>query len=139
MFKESKNADRVFFVEKLSPDLTQVANIFVHEVRDGRQGVVVASRGYLETAKNGDRYLVALNGRRYSGTPGQADYRVEAFATYAVRIEQSEAKSFLAVAEVACHRASCSQEPDRRQPGRAVMALRPSRRPPCCWRCWRSR
>ena len=95
VFRESKNADRVFFIEKLSPDLTQVANIFVHEVRDGRMWVGVASRGYLEKAKNGDRYLVALDGRRYSGTPGQADYRVEAFGKYAVRIEQSAAKSFL--------------------------------------------
>jgi lipopolysaccharide export system permease protein len=95
VFRESKNADRVFFIEKLSPDLTQVANVFVHEVRDGRMWVGVASRGYLEKASNGDRYLVALNGRRYSGTPGQADYRVEAFGKYAVRIEQSAAKSFL--------------------------------------------
>jgi lipopolysaccharide export system permease protein len=95
VFRESKNADRVFFIEKLSPDLAQVANIFVHEVRDGRMWVGVASRGYLEKAKNGDRYLVALNGRRYSGTPGEADYRVEAFGKYAVRVEQSAAKSFL--------------------------------------------
>lgn len=95
VFRESKNADRVFFIEKLSPDLTQVANVFVHETRDGRMWVGVASRGYLEKASNGDRYLVALNGRRYSGTPGQADYRVEAFGKYAVRIEQGAAKSFL--------------------------------------------
>jgi lipopolysaccharide export system permease protein len=95
VFKESKNADRVFFVEKLSPDLTQVANVFVHELRDGRMWVGVASRGYLEKAKSGDRYLVAQDGRRYSGTPGQADYRIEAFGKYAVRIEQSAAKRFL--------------------------------------------
>jgi lipopolysaccharide export system permease protein len=95
VFRESKNADRVFFIEKLSPDLTQVANVFVREVRGGRTWVGVASRGYLEKAKNGDRYLVALNGRRYSGTPGQADYRVEAFGKYAVRIEQSATKNFL--------------------------------------------
>ena len=95
MFKESKNADRVFFVEKLSSDLTQVANVFVQEVRGGRVWVGVASRGYLETAGNGDRFLVAVNGRRYSGTPGQADYRVEEFGRYAVRIEQSAAKSYL--------------------------------------------
>jgi lipopolysaccharide export system permease protein len=95
VFKESKNADRVFFVEKLSPDLTQVANIFVEEMRDGRMWVGVASRGYLEKSKSGDRYLVAVNGRRYSGTPGQADYREEAFGKYSMRIEQSAPKSFL--------------------------------------------
>ena len=94
VFKESKNAERVFFVENLSGDLTQVTNIFVHEMRGQRQGVVVARRGYLETAQNGDRYLVMVDGRHYAGTPGQADYRVESFGRYAARIEQGEAKSF---------------------------------------------
>jgi lipopolysaccharide export system permease protein len=94
VFKESKNAERVFFVENLSSDLSQVTNIFVHELRKQRQGVVVARRGYLEMADNGDRYLVMVNGRHYAGTPGQADYRIESFGRYAVRIEQSETKSF---------------------------------------------
>jgi lipopolysaccharide export system permease protein len=95
VFKESKNAERVFFVENLSSDLTQVTNIFVHELRGQRQGVVVARRGYIDTAANGDRYLVMVDGRHYAGTPGQADYRVESFGRYAARIEQSEeVKSF---------------------------------------------
>jgi lipopolysaccharide export system permease protein len=94
VFKETKNADRVFFVEKLSSDLTQVSNIFVHSVQSERQGVMVASRGYIETAEGGDRFLVMLNGRRYEGSPGQADYRIVSFGRYAVRIQQSEAKAF---------------------------------------------
>jgi lipopolysaccharide export system permease protein len=49
----------------------------------------------VETAENGDRFLIMLNGRRYEGTPGQADYRVVSFARYAVRIEQSETKQYL--------------------------------------------
>jgi len=93
-FKESKNGERVFFVEKVSSDLTQVANIFVHSSQDQRQGVMVAKRGYTELKENGDRYLVLVDGRRYEGTPGQADYRVVRFERYAVRIEQSENKTF---------------------------------------------
>jgi lipopolysaccharide export system permease protein len=95
VFRESKNADRVFFVEKVSTDLSQVANVFVHSTQNMRQGVMVASRGYVETAENGDRFLVLVHGRRYEGTPGQADYRVTNFERYAVRIEQNEAKTFL--------------------------------------------
>jgi lipopolysaccharide export system permease protein len=94
VFRESKNADRVFFVEKVTSDLSQVANIFVHSMQSGRMGVMVASRGHLQTADNGDRYLVLLNGRRYEGTPGQADYRVVDFARYAVRVERSAVKDF---------------------------------------------
>jgi lipopolysaccharide export system permease protein len=94
VFKESKNGERVFFVEKVSSDLSQVANIFVHYVQDQRQGVIVANRGFTELADNGDRFLVLLNGRRYVGIPGQASYDVARFDRYAVRIEQEETKGF---------------------------------------------
>jgi lipopolysaccharide export system permease protein len=94
VFKESKNGERVFFVEKVSSDLSQVANIFVHYVQDQRQGVIVANRGFTEQADNGDRFLVLLNGRRYVGIPGQASYDVARFDRYAVRIEQEETKGF---------------------------------------------
>jgi lipopolysaccharide export system permease protein len=94
VFRESKNAEQVFFVEKVSSDLTQVANVFVHSAQGGRTRVAVASRGYVQTADNGDRYLVLVNGRRYEGTPGQADYQVVDFARFAQRIEQSEATAF---------------------------------------------
>jgi len=94
VFKESKNGERVFFVEKVSTDLRQVANIFVHVSQDKRSGVIVAKRGYTEVKENGDRYLVLEDGRRYEGTPGQADYRVAHFDRYAFRIEQKEATAF---------------------------------------------
>jgi len=95
VFKETKRGDRVFFVDKLSNDLTQVANVFVHSTQNGKQGVMVASRGYVETTDHGDRYLVMLDGRRYEGTPGQADYRVVSFARYAVLVEREEGKRFM--------------------------------------------
>jgi lipopolysaccharide export system permease protein len=78
----------------VTSDLSQVANVFVHSAQSGRMGVMVASRGYLQTADNGDRYLVLVNGRRYEGTPGQADYRIVNFARYAVRVEQKDTKDF---------------------------------------------
>ncbi len=94
VFKESKNGDRIFFVEKITPDLQQVSNVFVRSNQDGRDGVMVAKRGYMETQADGERYLVLLNGSRYDGTPGQADYRLVEFARYAVRIEVPETKAF---------------------------------------------
>jgi lipopolysaccharide export system permease protein len=94
VFKESKNGERVFFVEKVTSDLGQVTNVFVHYLQDERQGVIVANRGYTELADNGDRFLVLLNGRRYVGIPGEASYDVARFDRYAVRIEQEDAKTF---------------------------------------------
>jgi lipopolysaccharide export system permease protein len=54
---------------------------------------MVAKRGFLETAPNGDRFLVLLNGRRYEGTPGTTDYKISEFERYAMRIESREAKA----------------------------------------------
>ena len=92
VFKESRNAERVYFVEKLAANLATVANIFVHSDENGEIGTTVAKRGYQETAANGDRFLVMLNGRRYIGPPGSAEYRIIEFEKYSVRIEASEVK-----------------------------------------------
>ena len=95
VFKESRRAERVYFVEKLAANLSTVANIFVHSEDDGQVGTTVAKRGYQETAPNGDRYLVLLNGRRYIGPPGSAEYRIIEFEKYSLRIESSEAKEIV--------------------------------------------
>lgn len=87
MFRESANSQRVFFVEAVDKDAGRVKNVFISNTKDGRQGVVVASEGLLSTEKNGDRFVVLLNGHRYEGVPGTADYRVMRFERYAVRIE----------------------------------------------------
>lgn len=94
IFKESKQGDRVYFIEKLTNDLSQVSNVFMHSIQNQQEGVTVAQRGFVEAKDNGDRYLVMLNGRRYEGTPGQADFRVIKFSRYAFKVEQSQAKEF---------------------------------------------
>ncbi|OIR03900.1 lipopolysaccharide export system permease protein LptF [mine drainage metagenome] len=91
-FKESAQADRVFFVEQIAGDHGRVKNVFISSMQHGRLGVMAASSGRLERMPNGDRFLVLENGRRYEGTPGQADYRVMQFERYAVRIETQEAQ-----------------------------------------------
>ncbi len=92
VFRESRSSDRVFFVDKFSERDDVVNNIFVQSMQNGRLGVVVAQKGFVETAENGDRFIVLLNGRRYEGTPGTLDYRTVDFARYAIRIEPREAK-----------------------------------------------
>jgi lipopolysaccharide export system permease protein len=94
VFKESRHEERVYFVDKLSANLTTVANIFVHSDEDGEIGTTGAKQGYQETAPNGDRFLVLLKGRRYIGPPGSAEYRIIQFEKYALRIEANEAKVY---------------------------------------------
>jgi lipopolysaccharide export system permease protein len=89
-FRESKQADRVFFLEDVDTARKRVGNIFVQSVQNGREGTMVAKEGFQETVANGDRFLVMLNGTRYEGVPGQADFKIVEFERYAMRIEPAE-------------------------------------------------
>lgn len=91
VFREAANADRVFFVEAIAGDETNVQNVFITQMQQGRLGIMVSKRGFRESASNGDRFVVLVNGRRYDGTPGAADYRVMDFERYAIRVEAREA------------------------------------------------
>ena len=95
MFRESSQADRVFFVEAVADDDKRVRNVFVSSLQHGRLGVMAAAQGSQETMPNGDRFLVLENGRRYEGTPGRADYRLMEFERYAIRIEAREAQGVI--------------------------------------------
>jgi len=91
-FRESKQADRVFFLENVAPGNNQVGNIFVQSVQQGKVGTIVARNGLQETAANGDKFIVLLNGKRHEGTPGQLDYKIVEFERYAMRVETVESK-----------------------------------------------
>jgi lipopolysaccharide export system permease protein len=67
----------------------------VQSTQNGKEGTMVAKEGYQETAPNGDRFLVMLNGTRYEGIPGQADYKMVEFERYAMRIEPVELRQEL--------------------------------------------
>jgi lipopolysaccharide export system permease protein len=91
-FRESKQADRVFFIENVDVGQNRVGNIFVQSLQHGKIGTMVAKQGLQETAPNGDRFLVLLNGTRYEGAPGQLDFKIVEFERYAVRIKAVEAR-----------------------------------------------
>lgn len=91
-FRESKQADRVYFVDNAELGSNRVGNIFVQSHQNGKLGTMMAKQGRQETKPNGDRYLVLLNGTRYEGIPGQRDYRVLEFDSYAMRIESAPPK-----------------------------------------------
>ena len=86
-FIESGNAARVFFVESVDVLDGRVRNVFVSTRGQGREGLIVAARGVIEVAKNGDRFLVLEQGRRYEATPGKLEYRTMEFDRYAIRLE----------------------------------------------------
>lgn len=92
MFRESRSAERVYFVEEVMGSENLVANVFVSSTQHTRTGIMVALRGFQETAPNGDRFLVLQDGRRYEGEPGSAEFKIYEFERYAMRIEAAEMK-----------------------------------------------
>ncbi|MBS0337595.1 MAG: LPS export ABC transporter permease LptF [Proteobacteria bacterium] len=90
VFGESTGKDRVFFVESTSGDSTTVQNVFVNSVQHRKTGIMMSNRGFVEVSPIGDRFLVLLNGRRYEGNPGEAEFKVMEFERYATRIEARE-------------------------------------------------
>ena len=92
VFKESKNADRVYFIESFDKLGYEVKNIFIQSMQHQRLGVIVASKGHRETMPNRDNFLIMEQGRRYEGKPDTAEFSSTTFERYAIRLEAKEAK-----------------------------------------------
>ncbi len=85
-FKESASANRIFFVEGVAGKTAVVQNVFVNTVDEKGTAVIVAREGVINAGPKGEKYLVLKNGRRYQGTPGQADFQTMEFESYSMRV-----------------------------------------------------
>lgn len=92
VFKESKQADRVYFVESFNKLGSNVKNIFIQSVQHQKLGVIVANQGHRETMANHDNFLIMEQGRRYEGKPETEEFTSTTFEKYAVRLEAKESK-----------------------------------------------
>lgn len=86
-FKESAKAERVFFIEELDIDKSEIKNIFVAQNKNGRLSVAVASTGFIENSEGGEKSIILNNGRRYEGQPTQPDFRILEFNQYSTKIQ----------------------------------------------------
>ena len=93
LFKEFRRANLVVYVESINPLTGTIRNVFLHSVDDGKDVTTVARSGSLQEMKNGDRFIVLENGRRYEGKPGAADYRIVEFERLGRRIEPAELRA----------------------------------------------
>lgn len=89
-FRESAKAGRVFFIEALDINKSEVKNIFAAETKNGRLSIAVASTGFIQNVGNGDKSIVLNHGRRYEGTPTQPDFRILEFSEYTTNIYNKE-------------------------------------------------
>ena len=92
VFKESKQSDRVYFVESFDKLGFYVKNIFIQSMQHQKLGIIVAAQGHREAMPNKDNFLIMDKGRRYEGKPGTAEFTSTTFEHYAIRLEAKEAK-----------------------------------------------
>lgn len=92
-FRESAGGNRVFFVESLDNEQTEVRSIFVTQQKGDELTVVVATSGRILALPDAERFLVLERGRRYDGAPSAGDFRMMSFDRYGLRLEPRESSS----------------------------------------------
>lgn len=93
-FQVSSDDSRVVYVESIDKQHKGANNLFIAEQRKdiantnaSSWSVLSAARGYqIRDSVTKDRFVVATNGYRYEGTPGQNEYKIIQFNKYAVRL-----------------------------------------------------
>lgn len=85
----SSKDDAVFYTERMSDDRKSMQQIFVHSYQDGLIDIFSARTGHQYVDREtGDRYLVLVDGYRYQGWPGEADFSIQHYKKTAIRIEE---------------------------------------------------
>ncbi len=93
-FREFSQGERVVYVEQLSLDKSSMLNVFLQLRQDENLGVLNAARAhYVFSPGSGSRYVVFEQGRRYIGSPGDKDYQITKYRTYAVLLDDEEQKA----------------------------------------------
>lgn len=91
-FNQIKNGNLTFYTEHLSDDRRSMKNVFIVVKGNRRRGklpqLLTAQAAYrVQDEISGSEYLVLVDGYRYEGMAGQADYNIMQFAEYGIRIE----------------------------------------------------
>lgn len=89
-----KEARRVTYAGALSPDRTELREVFIAERSNPEDpasvGVLIAESGRQQMNPDGSRYLVLENGFRYDGNPGEAGFRTIEYDVYGVLLPKPE-------------------------------------------------
>jgi lipopolysaccharide export system permease protein len=93
-FREVGMDRSVFYVESLSAEKDRMSHVFIQRTSADGTSLFAAESGFQHVDPGtGDRFLVLLNGKRYEGTPGAADFRVHEYEQASIRVESREVQS----------------------------------------------
>ena len=91
-FSEYSHGDLVFYTEKIDKN-QQMHHIFIQNRQHGKPGTINAKQGFLRNLPGG-KYIILSQGERSQGVPGQANFILEQFDEYAVRIDKKSSAVF---------------------------------------------
>ena len=92
-FNEIQDGQLTFYAERLSAYKQSMENLFIvvrrkDEADSKPPQLLTAKSAYRKRdSGSGDNFLVLVDGYRYEGKPGEANYRITKFSEYGVRIE----------------------------------------------------
>ena len=96
-FKEFSKGERIVYVQRSSEDKLAMEDVFLHvkqddvKRRDAKSGVLTAeSARFRDDKESGNRYIEFNNGNRYVMEPGQLNYQIIDFETYALLTEAAK-------------------------------------------------
>ncbi len=86
-FVESDDGKSISYAGEISDDRKRLKDVFVAQMEQGANGatqsILIANKGRTQVdEKTGRKYLVLVDGRRYTGVPGQSDYELIEFEEY---------------------------------------------------------
>ncbi|MGY0194564.1 LPS export ABC transporter permease LptF [Leptothrix sp. BB-4] len=87
-FQISGNGQRVFFIDKQSPDASTGRNIFIVDQRPDHESVTSALAGRIEVPEDGTRQLVLRDGARTDLDLQGTTRTISRFESYRIRIEE---------------------------------------------------
>lgn len=87
-FESFRGGDQVVFVERM--DAGRMQNVFIHEDRESGETLTLSSREGLLERRDDGWAAILLDGYRYEGTPGEADFRVVEFDRHTVNLPAPE-------------------------------------------------
>lgn len=94
-FIETERGARVFFAEEPTEPDDETGRVLARVVGPEWLSIMTSQRGYMETAENGDKFLVLSQGHRYDIKPGQSELRLFDFEDYGLRIENKKGEDAL--------------------------------------------
>ncbi len=93
-FREFSKEERIVYVESLSEDKTAMENVFLQVRRHGKPGVLKSDRAVFEFDEDsGNHYIKFENGYLYIGIPGETDYKITKYKTYAILLDANKSVS----------------------------------------------